>query len=195
MLPVVVPFRLGGKTRLPAEIRAEVALAMLGDVLEAAVAFGPTRLVTDDPSAAFVAGGIGADVIDDPGGGQAGAVEAGLAGIDGPLLVLNADLPCVRPSDLGALAAPIRAGALGLVAAPDGTTNALALPWPEVFQPLYGPGSACRFRSHAQALGLVWHDIALPNVRRDVDTADDLARMADSVGPRTRALLRAIEVA
>jgi 2-phospho-L-lactate guanylyltransferase len=195
MLPVVVPFRSGGKTRLPAEIRGEVALAMLGDVLEAAVAFGPTVLVTGDPSGALVADDLGADVVDDPGGGQGAAVRAGLATLDGPCLVLNADTPCVRPSDLNALAVPARAGALGLVAAPDGTTNALALPWPEVFQPLYGAGSAGQFRAHAQALGLVWHDIALPNVRRDVDTADDLARLAGKVGPRTRALLRAIEAA
>lgn len=194
-LPVVVPFRSGGKTRLPAEIRGEVALAMLGDVLEAAVEFGETRLVTDDPSGALVAAGIGADVVHDPGEGQGAAVRAGLAGIDGPCLIVNADLPCVRPSDLGALAVPAKAGAVGLVAAPDGTTNALALPWPEVFQPLYGPGSAGQFRAHAAALGLVWHDIALPNVRRDVDTADDLVRLAGRAGPRTRALLRAIQAA
>ena len=50
-LTTVVPFRAGGKSRLPAAIRVEVALAMLGDVLEAATAFGPTRLVTADAAA------------------------------------------------------------------------------------------------------------------------------------------------
>jgi 2-phospho-L-lactate/phosphoenolpyruvate guanylyltransferase len=195
MFPVIVPFRSGGKTRLPAEIRGEIALAMLGDVLEAAVAYGPTRLVTDDPSGAFVAVGVGAVVIDDPGGGQGAAVRAGLAGIDGPCLVLNADVPCARPSDLGALAVAAQAGALGLVTASDGTTNALALPWPEVFQPLYGPGSAGHFRAHAQALGLVWQDLALPNLRADVDTAADLEQIGRRAGARTRALLRAIEAA
>ena len=51
MQTVVVPFRSAGKSRLPAEIRVEVALAMLGDVLEAAVAHGArVRLVTDDPA-------------------------------------------------------------------------------------------------------------------------------------------------
>ncbi|MBM3678767.1 MAG: hypothetical protein FJW96_12955 [Actinobacteria bacterium] len=195
MFPVVVPFRSGGKTRLPAEIRAEVALAMLGDVLEAAVAFGSARLVTDDPAGALVAAELGVEVVDDPGEGQGAAVAAGLDGIDGPCLVVNADTPCVRPSDLGALAVPARAGALGLVAAADGTTNALALPWPEAFRPLYGPGSATQFRAHAQALGLVWHDLALPNLRRDVDTAADLERIGPKAGPRTRALLQAIEAA
>ena len=43
---VVIPFRAGGKSRLPAEIRVDVALAMLGDVVEAAVEVGDTRVVT-----------------------------------------------------------------------------------------------------------------------------------------------------
>jgi 2-phospho-L-lactate guanylyltransferase len=180
----VIPFRAGGKTRLPAAIRTEVALAMLGDVLEAVAAYGPARLVTCDPAAALVAGELDVDVIDDPGGGQGAAVSAGLAGLDGPCLVLNADTPCVRASDLGALAVPARAGAVALVPADDGTTNALALPWPEVFQPLYGRGSAWRFRARAEALDLVWHDLALANIRDDVDSSADLTRVSGRVGPR-----------
>jgi 2-phospho-L-lactate/phosphoenolpyruvate guanylyltransferase len=195
MLPVVVPFRSGGKTRLPPEIRAEVALAMLGDVLEATVAFGRAILVTDDPSGALVAGALEVEVVDDPGGGQGPAVRAGLASTDGPCLVVNADLPCARVADLRALAVSAQVGAFGLVAAADGTTNALALPSPKVFQPLYGAGSAARFRAHAQSLNLVWQDVALPNLRADVDTADDLERLADRAGPRTQALLAAIGAA
>jgi hypothetical protein len=48
---VVIPFRAGGKSRLPSEIRTDVALAMLGDVIEAAVGVGDARVVTDDPLA------------------------------------------------------------------------------------------------------------------------------------------------
>ena len=69
---------------------------------------------------------------------------AALAGVEGICLVVNADLPRVRPSDLGALAVPARLGAVAVVEAADGTTNALGLPLAEVFQPLYGPGSARR---------------------------------------------------
>jgi 2-phospho-L-lactate guanylyltransferase len=195
MLPVVVPFRSGGKTRLPAEIRDEVALAMLGDVLEVAVGFGPTRLVTDDPAGALVAETLGVDVVGDPGGGQGAAVRAGLAGLEGPCLVVNGDVPCVTGADLAALAVPARVGAFGLVVAADGTTNALSLPRPDVFRPLFGAGSAARFRAHAQALGLVWQEIALPALRSDVDTSDDLERLADIVGARTRGLLKAIRAA
>ena len=71
---VVVPFRSGGKSRLPAEIRVDLALAMLGDVLEAAVAHErEVRLVTGDVGAVRIALSLGAEVIADPGGGQGAA--------------------------------------------------------------------------------------------------------------------------
>jgi 2-phospho-L-lactate/phosphoenolpyruvate guanylyltransferase len=189
MTTVVVPFRSGGKTRLPEEIRVEVALAMLGDVLEAAVDHGcRVRLVTDDGAATVVAAGLGVEVVDDPGGGQGAAVQAALAGVDGACLVVNADVPRVRPSDLTALAIPPRAGAVAIVPARDGTTNALGLPYAEVFRPLYGPGSAAQFRAHAAALALVLHELDLPNLRDDVDTAADLERIGLRAGSRTRSL-------
>lgn len=189
MIPVVVPFRSGGKSRLPEEIRVEAALAMLGDVLAAAASFGPTRLVTADPAAVLVAQELGAGVVDEPGGGQGAAVAAGLEGVDGPCLVVNADVPRVRPSDLAALAIPARSGTVSIVAARDGTTNALGLPWAEAFAPLYGAGSAAQFRAHARALGLVLHDVRLRNIEDDVDTLADLERVGRRAGPRTRALL------
>jgi 2-phospho-L-lactate guanylyltransferase len=189
---VVVPFRAGGKSRLPPDLRAEVALAMLGDVLTAAVAVGETHVVTDDPGAALVAEACGALAVADPGEGQGEAVRVGLLAADGPCLVVNADLPRVRPSDLNALAVPSRFGRVGLVAARDGTTNALALPFPEVFRSLYGPGSAARFRAHAAALALGLDDLSLPNLVDDVDTMSDLERIRPRAGRRTRALLEAI---
>jgi 2-phospho-L-lactate guanylyltransferase len=192
---IVVPFRSGGKSRLPEEIRLEAALAMLGDVLEASAAYGDrVRLVTDDVAAVHVAAEIGVEVVADPGGGQGAAVRAALAGIDGVCLVVNADLPRTCPSDLAALAVPSLAGAVAIVAARDGTTNALGLPFAELFQPLYGPGSAARFGASAAALGLAVDDLELPNLRDDVDTADDLERVGLRAGARTRAfvtLLRA----
>jgi 2-phospho-L-lactate guanylyltransferase (CobY/MobA/RfbA family) len=146
------------------------------------------RLVTDDGAAGLIAAGLGVEVVPDPGGGQGAAVLAALGGIEGLCLVVNADVPRVRPSDLAALAIPARAGAVALAAGRDGTTNALGLPFAEVFQPLYGPGSAARFRAHAAALGLVAHDLDLPNLSDDVDTSADLERIGRRGGPRTRAL-------
>ena len=178
MVTVVVPFRSGGKSRLPDEIRADVAAAMLRHVLSTAVAYADrVRLVADGGAVADGAAALGVEVVADPGGGQGAAVEAALAGVRGVCLVVNADLPQALPSDLAALAVAPLAGAVAIVAAEDGTTNALGLPSAEVFRPLYGPGSAARFRAHAAALGLDVHDLDLPNLRDDVDTAADLERL------------------
>ena len=189
---IVVPFRAGGKTRLPAELRTDVALAMLGDVLEAAVRVGDVRVVTDDPAGRLVAGELGAEPVDDPGEGQGAAVAAGLAAADAACVVLNADVPRVRASDVNALAVPARLGALAIVEARDGTTNALGLPYPEVFQPLYGPRSAARFRAHAVALALPFEELELRNLVDDVDTLADLERIGPRAGRRTRALYGAL---
>lgn len=163
---------------------------MLGDVLEAATGSADrVRLVTDDRAATLVGDAFEAvELVADPGGGQGAAVQAALAGIDGIVLVVNGDLPKARPSDVAALALTARSGEVAVVAARDGTTNALALPTADVFQPLYGAGSAAQFRAHAAALGLVVHDLDLPNLRDDVDTAADLERIGPQAGARTRSL-------
>jgi 2-phospho-L-lactate/phosphoenolpyruvate guanylyltransferase len=189
---VVIPFREEGKSRLPEELRREVALAMLGDVVETATSVGDVRVVTADAAGRLVAGELGATVVDDPGEGQGPAVAAALEGADGICLVVNADLPRVRASDLAALAVPPRLGRVALVASADERTNALGLPYPEVFAPLYGPGSAGRFRAHVLALGLDFEELALPNLVADVDTLSDLDRLGTRGGARTRALVEAL---
>ena len=118
---------------------------MLGDVVEAAASVGEVRVVTADAAGRLVAGELGATAVDDPGEGQGAAVAAALEGVDGICLIVNADLPRVRPSDLAALAVPPRLGRVALVASADGRTNALGLPYAEIFRPLYGPDSAGAF--------------------------------------------------
>lgn len=193
MAQIVVPFRgESGKQRLQAseEVRARLALAMLGDVLTACVATGRTLLVTGDRVAQALAGELGAETVDDPGGGQGAAVAAALERVDpGPVVIVNADLPCVVPHDLRTLAGAAELGALGLVVAEDGTTNAVALPRASLFAPLYGPGSAARFREHAEAHGVSAAEAVIPNLSDDVDTAEDLERVALRAGPRTQAAL------
>jgi len=189
---VVIPFREEGKSRLPEELRREVGLAMLGDVVEAAIPVGDVRVVTADPAGRLVAGELGAEIVDDPGEGQGVAVAAALAGVDGICLVVNADLPRVRPSDLAALSVSPRLGRVALVASADGRTNALGLPYAEVFRPLYGPDSARRFEAHVLDLALDFEALALPNLVADVDTFADLERLGPRGGVRTRALVEAI---
>ena len=189
---VVIPFREEGKSRLPEELRREVALAMLGDVVEAARSVGEVRVVTGDASGRLVAGELGATVVDDPGEGQGAAVAAALENADGICLVVNADVPRARPSDLTALAVPPRLGRVALVASPDGRTNALGLPYAEVFRPLYGPKSARRFEAHVLSLELDFEELALPNLVADIDTRADLVALGSRGGARTRALVEAI---
>jgi 2-phospho-L-lactate guanylyltransferase len=173
---VVIPYRGDAKRRLSPSLRAAVSVAMLGDVVEAALAVGRVLVVTDDPSVVPAA----AEVVTDSGRGLGAAVAAGLSQIDGHALVVNADLPSATAASLRLLA---DAG-LALVEAPDGTTNALSLPDPGLFAPLYGPGSAERFRAHAPFV-----TVSIPELEFDVDSDADLERLAATIGPRTRALL------
>lgn len=190
MAQIVVPFRgESAKQRLdfPDEIRSKLALAMLGDVLTACAATWPTLLVTNDADARALADELEVEVVDDPGEGQGQAVAAALEHVgDGPVLVVNADLPCVVPHDLRTLAGAAELGALGLVEAADGTTNALALPRASLFAPLYGARSAERFRGHAEGHGVTAVAATIPNLADDVDTLEDLARIGFRAGPRTQ---------
>src|SRR5690349_3230900 len=87
----------------------------------------------------------------------------------GPVVVVNADLPCARPRDLLTLLGALPAGGIALAPAADGTTNALALAAPHLFAPLYGPGSAERFLVRAERLGVPAAVATIPNLADDVD--------------------------
>ncbi len=191
MAAIVVPFRgAGGKQRLgslPDDERQALALAMLADVLAACRGVGTTVVVTPDEAGARIAAEHDAEVVDDPGSGQGDAVTAALRGVVGPALVVNADVPCVVAQDLRALEAATPEHGLAYVAARDGTTNALGLSAPALFAPLYGPGSAERFRQHAHTLGADVVPATIPNLVDDVDSIADLERLDGRVGPRTSA--------
>jgi len=193
---LVIPFAgIDGKTRLHASsrVRRDVSLAMLGDVLAAAHSVGHIRLVTPDEEGAALGREVGADVVSDPGGGQGGAVQAALEGVDpGAIVIVNADLPCALPDDLRALRAATPAGGIALVEALDGTTNALSIPAPEIFAPLYGADSARRFLARVRELGLEAVSAAIPNLADDVDTLEDLQRLHLRLGPRSQMSLASI---
>ena len=159
MTTYLIPYRIGGKTRLG---DPKLALAMLSDVTDAVNELAEEALVVDGP------------------GGQGEAVAGTLAVRSGPVTILNADLPCVTSTEIEELTA----AAPALVAARDGTTNALALRDVGDFKPLYGPGSAARFAKHLGAISL-----DLPGMRDDVDTWDDVARVRDRVGKHTHRYL------
>jgi 2-phospho-L-lactate guanylyltransferase (CobY/MobA/RfbA family) len=175
MPTVIVPFRReNAKARLaplPEDARGAVATAMFADVLAAADAVGRMTIVA-------------------PENDQGEAVEIALRKVDsGSILVVNADLPCAEPRDLLALLGAMPDGGMALVEAADGTTNALALAAPHLFAPLYGPGSAARFRARGERLGARVVTAAIPNLVDDVDTVDDLERLESRLGPHTAAAL------
>jgi 2-phospho-L-lactate guanylyltransferase (CobY/MobA/RfbA family) len=155
MATFVIPHRVNGKTRLG---DPKLAAAMLADVRAA----------------------VGEAVVVDAPGGQGSAVAQALSGVRGPVTIVNSDLPCVTREDV----ATLTAAAPALVAAADGTTNALALLDAADFEPLYGPGSAERFERMLGARRL-----DLPGLRDDVDTLEDLERVRARVGEHTRAYL------
>jgi len=69
----VIPYRIGGKSRLG---DPKLALAMLSDVTDAVSELAAEALVVDGP------------------GGQGPAVAAALTGLRGPVTIVNSDLPC-----------------------------------------------------------------------------------------------------
>ena len=167
MIRIVIPHAgARGKSRLGAD-REELSGAMLGHVLAAAHSVGRTWVVSPDPV-------DGAKWIRDPGGGQGAAVEAALREIGpGPVLVVNSDLPSVTADDLRALHDAIPDRGIAIAPARDGTTNALGLSDTTLFAPLYGPGSAARFRVHAEHAV----EVERPGLRDDVDTPADLVTL------------------
>jgi 2-phospho-L-lactate guanylyltransferase len=183
---IVIPFRgRDGKQRLPGELRRPLAHAMLADVAAAAGELGRTLVVTPDVLE------LGLETVEDQGRGQGAAVATALSeAAEPPVLVVNADLPAVTPRDLLVLLGSIPPEGLAVAPAADGTTNALALSTPALFEPLYGPGSAERFL----ALGPS-RRVALPNLADDVDTLADLERLEPRLGPRTAAALEALRTA
>jgi 2-phospho-L-lactate guanylyltransferase len=206
---VVVPVkRLGvAKSRLyavgrPRPEHEELALSLALDTVAAALlAPGVARVVvvTDDPAAARAMTAAGAVVVPDepdaglnPALGHGAGSAARIAPADGVAL-LSADLPALRPAELGAALRAAGRAARAFVPDADGTGTTLLATRPGVpVLPRYGPGSAAAHR----ATGAVELSGNWPSLRHDVDTAADLrAAAALGLGPATAAWTAAHAVA
>ncbi|MGC4818966.1 2-phospho-L-lactate guanylyltransferase [Micromonospora sp. DT63] len=200
---VVVPVKrlAAAKSRLrgalPGVPHEELALALAADTLRAVLAcpaVAEALVVTDDTRVVAAARAAGAGTVPDvPDAGLNAAFRHGAAQISGRWVAgLTADLPALRPAELAdALLAAQRdtEGVRRFVAdAPGGGTVLLAAPPGVDLDPRFGVGSAA---AHA-ASGALPLTGDWPSLRRDVDTADDLAVAAGlGLGPRTAALLAA----
>ena len=191
-----------GKSRLtgvPAD-RGRLAAAFAADTVAACLATpGVARVlaVTDDEDVARALVALGAEVCDDgavPGLNPALRHAAAVAHERWPDLVpvaLLADLPALRPVDLGAALASVaarQAGGSAYVVDAEGTgTTLYTAPYGD-FDPQFGPGSAA---AHAEA-GAWPVPGELASLRRDVDDAEGLGAALDlGVGAATSSALGA----
>ena len=203
---------------LPGVPHERLALALATDTVAAAIAcpeVAEVLVVTDDPAAAEALAALGARIVPDVGGGLNAAFGRGAAAVHGrPVAALAGDLPALRPADLsGALRAaeptlrrfpaeptmrrfpaeptlrrfPAEPTLRRFAADAAGTgTVLLTAPSGGSLDPRFGAASAA---AHA-ASGALPLAGALPRLRRDVDTAEDLAAAAAlGLGPHTAALV------
>ncbi|PZF98811.1 2-phospho-L-lactate guanylyltransferase [Micromonospora deserti] len=182
---------------LPAVPHETLALALAADTLRAAracPAVAQVLVVTDDPRVAATAHAAGARVLPDvPDAGLNAAFRHGASAAGGGWVAgLTADLPALRPAELAAALRAAQAGPAGVrrfvADAPGAGTVLLAAPPGVPLDPRFGVGSAAAHAaSGAVALTGDW-----PSLRRDVDTAGDLAAAAQlGLGPCTAVLTAA----
>jgi 2-phospho-L-lactate guanylyltransferase len=167
--------------------RQELALAMLGSVLQAcsSASLSGTLVVTDTAAGLALARAAGAEPLRDPGGGLNEAVRAGIATLSDKVeaaLVLPGDVPLIQPADIHAMLAAARWTTAAVVATDRAGvgTNALLLRPPRLLAPRFGEASCARHLAAARALGAEAVRICLPRVALDVDEAEALEAVADS---------------
>jgi 2-phospho-L-lactate guanylyltransferase len=166
--------------------RAELAAAMLEDVLEAigaARSIERTVVVTSEPRAAELATASGAEVVPDPDeGGHSGAALAGISRAQelgaGRVVLLPIDCPLMAPRELERLLTGMPGRYVAIVPDRHGTgTNALALSPPNAIEPSFGEGSCARHVAAARAAGIPFGLEELPSLALDLDTPADVVAL------------------
>lgn len=169
---------------LSADARERLVLAMLVDTITAAQSVPAVRsvkVVTPDPAAATVARELGATVVADPtpqghpdplNNAILAAAADAVSACTSNLVVLQGDLPALRPSELADALSAAAQYPRSFVAdrALSGTSALFAFGVP--LDPRFGTGSAARHR----ASGAVELHGGWPGLRCDIDTPDDLAQ-------------------
>ena len=176
--------------------RAELALALASDTVTAVLASDAVArviVITDDQDAAPVLAALGALVVpDEPRAGLNPALRHGAryAAARWPgdgMAALSADLPALRPEQIGQALRAAAAWPTAFVAdaAGDGTTLYAARAG-AAFQPAFGLASRAR---HAAGGAVELALDGIPGLRRDVDTPSDLrGAVALGLGPHSAPL-------
>jgi 2-phospho-L-lactate guanylyltransferase len=176
------------KGRLAPEVgplqRRLLAIAMFEDVvaaIQAVPALEAPVVVSPDREVWRRADAMGCRVVEEPpGAGDLNGALAAAAGVGGgsPLLVVAADLPLASAAGLERVLAAAGAPVAVVPSHDGGGTNVLAWRDPASFAPSFGPDSAAR---HLAVPGAVRVDE--PGLALDVDTFDDLRRVAGRLDP------------
>jgi 2-phospho-L-lactate guanylyltransferase len=166
--------------------RAELAEAMLGDVLEAideTRSIKRTIVVTSEARAADISIARGAHVMPDPDeGGHSGAARAGIEWAmelgASRVVLLPIDCPMLAPRELERLLTGMPERYVGVVPDRHSTgTNALALAPPNAIEPSFGEGSCARHVVAARAAGIPYGVEELPSLALDLDTPADVVAL------------------
>ncbi len=190
------------KSRLSAalqpEARAALVRAMAADVLDALVSSRRLErvvVVTSDPSLGALAVERGCVAAPErvPGGLncqlEAVAEALELEGFD-TMLVVPADVPCLRPADVCRLLDAHAGGVTACVSTVDQGTNALVVSPPGAVPMLFGPGSGPRYLGACRSRGIAARELVIDGLR-DVDRPADLEWLGEEgVGTRSWSVLR-----
>ena len=185
--------------------RRVLAEAMFSDVLVAlrrARSITSVLVVTADAGAQQIAGGYGAEVIDDDDRGHNLAAQRGIAraldlGLSRALLVPG-DCPLIDPDEIDGLisGAPDPRSALIVPDRHGMGTNALLLSPPDALAPSFGPGSCQRHHEATKSDGTVGEVVHVSSLALDIDTPEDLDALRGALAERhggaahTRGMLR-----
>ncbi|MGN0101921.1 MAG: 2-phospho-L-lactate guanylyltransferase [Dietzia sp.] len=186
---------------LPADRRKALVLAMATDVLRVCVETPEVRRVrvvsADDPVVRELAARVGADFVAEPPPAAVlgtdplnAALTAALEDLHGPVGIVTADLPELRPHHLSRILSAAACSPHSTVADHRGAGTTMAF-WTGARATRvcrFGPGSAARFRDGGAVPVGVTADLGAAT--RDVDDPADLAALpARDVGPATAEVL------
>ncbi len=181
-LVIAVKRLTAAKTRLApvfsAAAREKVVLAMLVDTITVAQQVAAVTVVTPDRAAADAARALGARVLTDPTprghhdplNNAISEAESALRASEPNMVVLQGDLPALRPLELSAAIAAARAHRRSFVADHHGTGTTALFAFGVPLRPRFGPHSA---RHHRDSGAIELHG-TWPGLRCDIDTPTDL---------------------
>jgi 2-phospho-L-lactate/phosphoenolpyruvate guanylyltransferase len=192
--PVIIPVktfdlakrRLSGILQPPE--RAALARTMLIDVLNVVASVvlpSNVIVITSSPEALGMAKSTGTLVLQEAASSDLNsAIEAAARHVivqdAGGFLMLPADVPEITTAVIRQAFVALDQNSLVLAPAiSDGGTNLLACRPPHAIRPEFGAGSFAKHLAAAEGAGLACHVLNSPELGRDIDSPEDLARFLD----------------